>query len=101
MSVGGIVKFKDSVVKLNDGEFEVLLIRNPDTILKFQTIVDGILRQDLSREGIEFFHTKQITIVGGEDVAWTLDGEFAPGSESITVTNIPSAIKLIAPIVSK
>ena len=56
MSVGGIVKFSDSVVKLNDGKFEVLLIKNPTSILQFQSIVDGILRKDLERDGIEFFH---------------------------------------------
>ena len=34
MSVGGIVKFDERTVKLNDGLFEVLLIRNPNNILK-------------------------------------------------------------------
>lgn len=97
MSVGGIVKFSDSMVKLNDGMFEVLLIKNPTTILQFQSIVDGILRRDLSRDGIEFFHTNKITVTGGANVPWTLDGEFAPGQESITLTNIPSALQLIVP----
>lgn len=97
MSVGGIVKFSDSVVKLNDGKFEVLLIKNPSTILQFQSIVDGILRRDLSREGIEFFHTHEITVSGGADVAWTLDGEYAAGKDTVTLTNIPSAIHLVVP----
>ncbi len=97
MSVGGIVKFNDSVVKLNDGMFEVLLIKNPTTILQFQSIVDGILRKDLARDGIEFFHTSEITVLGGENLPWTLDGEFAEGKECITLTNIPSAIDLIVP----
>ena len=97
MSVGGIVKFNDSVVKLNDGKFEVLLIKNPTTILQFQSIVDGILRKDLSRDGIEFFHTHEITVTGGKDVPWTLDGEFSEGKDSVTLTNIPSAIHLIVP----
>lgn len=97
MSVGGIVKFNDSVVKLNDGMFEVLLIKNPTNILQFQSIVDGILRKDLSRDGIEFFHTNEITVIGGTNVPWTLDGEFAEGKESIVLANIPSAIRLIVP----
>lgn len=101
MSVGGIVKFNDSVVKLNDGEFEVLLIKNPTTILQFQSIVDGILRKDLSRNGIEFFHAREVTVLGGANVPWTLDGEFSEGKDSITLTNIPSAIHLIVPQNSK
>lgn len=97
MSVGGIVKFDDSAVKLNDGEFEVLLIKNPSNIIQFQSIVDGILKKDLSRDGIEFFHTKEITVTGGSNVSWTLDGEYAEGKESVTLTNIHSALHLIVP----
>ena len=97
MSVGGIVKFSESMVKLNDGMFEVMLVRNPENIIQFQTIVDGILRQDLSKDGIEFFHTDKITVTGGEDVSWTLDGEYAEGKDSITVENIHSAIHLTVP----
>lgn len=97
MSVGGIVKFSDSVVKLNDGKFEVLLIKNPTSILQFQSIVDGILRKDLERDGIEFFHAHEVTVTGGADVAWTLDGEYAEGKDTVTLTNMPSAIHLIVP----
>lgn len=97
MSVGGIVKFNDSVVKLNDGKFEVLLIKNPRSIIQLQSIVDGILKKDLNRDGIEFFHTHEITVTGGADVPWTLDGEYAAGKESVTLTNVPSAIHLIVP----
>ena len=97
MSVGGIVKFSDSVVKLNDGKFEVLLIKNPTSILQFQSIVDGILRKDLERDGIEFFHAHEVTVTGGADVAWTLDGEYAEGKDTVTLTNMLSAIHLIVP----
>ena len=97
MSVGGIVKFDESVVKLNDGKFEVLLIRKPDNILKLQPLVDGILRQELDREGMEFFHTKEITVIGGDGLSWTLDGEFAEGSETVKIENIHNAINLIVP----
>lgn len=96
-SVGGIVKFDDSVVKLNDGFFEVLLIRKPDNVLKLQPLIDGILRQELDREGMEFFHTKEITVLGGEDVSWTLDGEFAKGTEQLKISNINKAIRFIVP----
>jgi YegS/Rv2252/BmrU family lipid kinase len=97
LSVGGIVKFNDSVVKLNDGMFEVLLIKNPTSILQFQSIVDGILRKDLSRNGIEFFHAREITVTGGADVPWTLDGEYAEGKDVVKLINMSSAIHLVVP----
>lgn len=97
MSLGGIVKFDDSVVRLNDGYFEVLLIRNPENVLGYQTLVDGILKKELDREGMEFFHTKEITVIGGEGMSWTLDGEYAEGKETVKITNINNAINLIVP----
>lgn len=97
MSVGGIVKFDEKIVKLNDGLFEVFLIRNPDNILKLQPLIDGILRREFDREGIEFFHTDSITVSGGENVSWTLDGEYAKGEAEIEIKNIHNGIKLIVP----
>ena len=97
MSVGGIVKFDDTVVRLNDGYFEVLLIKNPDNILKLQPLIDGILRQELDREGMEFFHTRSITVTGGDGLAWTLDGEYAKGEEQIKINNINHAITMVVP----
>ncbi len=97
MSVGGIVKFDESVVKLNDGKFEVMLIRNPDSVLKLQPIIDGILKHDFSKEGIEFFTASRVTVTGGGGLAWTLDGEFAEGPQELHIKNLPSAISFVVP----
>ena len=97
MSVGGIVKFDDSIVKLNDGLFEVFLIRNPDNVLKLQPLIDGILKKELDREGMEFFHAKKITVYSEEEISWTLDGEYASSIEKIQINNIHNAIKFILP----
>lgn len=97
MSVGGIVKFDESVVKLNDGKLEVLLIRNPDNILKLQPVIDGILKRDFNKEGIEFFSTDCITVRGGDGLSWTLDGEYAKGEEEIVIQNMHNAITFIVP----
>ena len=95
MSVGGIVKFDETVVKLNDGKFEILLIRNPDNILKLQPVIDGILKKDLDRQGIEFFTAESITVTGGDGLSWTLDGEYARGEDTVEIKNLHNAICLL------
>lgn len=97
MSVGGIIKFDNKVVKLNDGLFEILLIRNPDNMLKLQPLLDGIIKKELDREGMEFFHAKKVEIYGTQGMSWTLDGEYAEGKEKIEITNINNAIQMIVP----
>ena len=59
MSVGGIVKFDQSAVKLNDGEFEVLLIRNPDNILKLQPDNRRHFEEGLKPRGYRVLHRKK------------------------------------------
>ncbi len=97
LSVGGIVKYSKTAVELNDGQFEVLLIRNPDNILKLQPIIDGILKRDFSREGIEFFRTNSVEIETNQPVSFTLDGEFAEITDKLSVKNLHNAITFIVP----
>ena len=97
MSVGGIVKFSDATVKLNDGKFEVLLIKKPANLTVLQSIIDGILRRDLTRDGIEFLHAEKIKIFSSVPVSWTLDGEFAEGKGETVIENIHSSIDFIVP----
>lgn len=97
LSVGGIVKYDKTPVGLNDGIFEVILIRNPDNITKLPTLIDGILKHEFDREGMEFFRTSKVTIEAEGEVAWTLDGEYAKGDGPINIENIHSAITFIIP----
>ncbi len=97
MSVGGIVKFSDTTVKLNDGKFEVLLIKKPANLVVLQSIIDGILRRDLDRDGIEFLHAEKIKVLKSSPVSWTLDGEFAEGKDETVIENIHSSINFIVP----
>lgn len=97
LSVGGIVKYDKTPVGLNDGLFEIILIKNPDNIVKLQPLVDGILKHEFDREGIEFFRSEKFIVETDESVAWTLDGEYAKSNGKLTVENIHGAITFIVP----
>lgn len=97
LSVGGIVKYDKTPVGLNDGLFEIILIKNPDNIVKLQPLVDGILKHEFDREGIEFFRSEKFIVQTNEEVAWTLDGEYAKSNGTLNVENIHGAITFIVP----
>ena len=97
LSVGGIVKYDKTPVGLNDGLFEIILIKNPDNIVKLQPFVDGILKHEFDREGIEFFRSEKFIVETSEEVAWTLDGEYAKSNGTLKVENIHGAITFIVP----
>ncbi len=97
VSMGGVIKLNVEDIKLDDGLFEMLLIENPDNLFQFQEILDSIIRQQYTTPKIKFFKAKNITVYGSSGTDWTLDGEYAKGSEIIEIKNINKAIDFIVP----
>lgn len=98
MSLGGIIKLDETVVELNDGKFEVLLIRNPENLSQFNNIVSSILKKDLSNPSIEFFRTEKLSVDAPRNIPWTLDGEQGfPQHNKFVIQNVHSAISFYVP----
>lgn len=97
VSMGGVIKLNADTIKLDDGLFEVLLIENPDNLAELQEIMESIIKKNFTKQKIKFFRAKSITVYGSEDTDWTLDGEYAKGSEKIKITNVHKAIDFIVP----
>lgn len=97
LSLGGVIKLDKESVNLSDGLFEVVLIKNPANISEFQTIVDAIIKKDLTRPGIEYFHAEKITIESDGTLDWTLDGEHAQSKTKVQITNMKEKINFIVP----
>ncbi len=73
-SVAGVFKYDD--IKLNDGYFELLLVRGLKSNFDAFGIINKIIRKDYSGKNIIFTKTKHVKITCDKKVAWTLDGEF-------------------------
>lgn len=94
-SVGGIKAIANYAVDLNDGKFEVVLIKKPNNPLDLQVILTNLLRQDFSGNHMYAFKTSKITFTSEEEVYWTLDGEFGGGYRTATIENMKSAITIM------
>ncbi len=94
-SIGGIVKLDEKIVDMNDGFFEVALVRYPKNPNELNKIIWGIINSDFSDNMFEFFKTSKAKITMDEKIDWTLDGEIAKGTKEITVKNIKDAITII------
>ncbi len=98
-SCGGIIKYDDKQqIELNDGLFEVLLIRKPARGGRLRNIVAGILKKDFSNPAFEFFKTSKLKIEAKSGISWTLDGEEAVvDGETLEIENLHSAISFFVP----
>lgn len=95
-SLGGILTLDKSVVDMNDGVFELILVRKPKSIIELNECVIALRNKTYNDcNMIDFCSTKKVVVETTENVDWTLDGEFYGGKEKIEIENIHDAINLI------
>ena len=94
-SIGGLMKLDPERVVLDDGRFELLLIRNPRTPMDLQNLVLALLNQEYDREGVIFRHVKSIHLETAEALPWSLDGECAPSRSIVDIENLQQAVRIL------
>ena len=93
VSVGDLVSLPRDKVRLDDGQFEVILIRLPRTIEDWQSILTALTTLEPDEGGaVVAFPAGEVTFACDQSVAWTVDGEF--GGE-FPVTTIRSRTRAI------
>ena len=95
-SVGGFKGITGRDVTLNDGVFEVNLIRMPALAVEYPAIVNSLLNKTPNKN-IVTLKTARIEFWMDEPVSWTRDGEFGGKRKHTVVENIPRAIPIIIP----
>lgn len=90
-SVGGMVKLDD--VLLNDGLFELMLVKPPQSVSQFSGLLARLLRHQTGGV-IERVRGRKMTFTFNEPVSFTIDGEYGGTRTAWTIENVPQAIQL-------
>lgn len=94
VSVGGFKQITGKNVELDDGVFEVTLIRRPRNPLELNAVMAALLNRDINADCMLYFRTDRLTIESGEPIAWTLDGEYGGSHKKVTICNRHKAISI-------
>ena len=79
-SLGGVLKLRESLVSLDDGKFELILIPEPKSVLALNDTLRALLLRDFSGSpGLIMRHCAHIRVTTPEPLDWSLDGEQAAG----------------------
>ena len=95
ISVGGFKGLVTQSVALNDGEFEVLLIRNPRTPRDLSNIISYMFLKEEPNDYVFKFRAGHICITSEEPVDWVLDGEFGGSRLEVEVENLKERIQIL------
>ena len=94
-SLGGVLKLDKNDVSLNDGQFEVLLVRNPENPIDLKDVLNGLLRHKYDARHVILFKTSHLEIEFNSPASWTVDGEFGGRHENVVIDNLHNFIQII------
>lgn len=94
-SIGGIMDVSSVGVEMDDGLFEVLLVRQPDNPMQLQGIINMLLAQDMRSELLCHFKTAHVQFENAQQMPWTLDGEFGGAPPVVQIENKKQALRLL------
>ena len=98
-SIGGFrgITGTGKEVLLDDGVFEVTLIRKPSNPLELNNIIVAMVDKRVKSEHIYSFTASRIIVESEEPLAWTLDGEFGGEHRIAVIENKTKALEIRVP----
>ncbi len=94
-SLGGVLTIDPELVDMDDGQFEILLIRHPANLNELLQITNALARKQYDCELITFESTSHITVTTPEGTDWSLDGEKVTTSGTFEVCCLHNALNII------
>ncbi len=93
--IGGYENVLLKDFSINDGLFEVILIRNPNNPLDLQMILNSVISRKPDSRHVKIFKASKIRVTSQQEIPWTLDGEFGGSQKETNIEIIPNAITLL------
>lgn len=94
-SIGGMKSRFEYVPLLNDGLFECILLKKPNSPSEVQGILSAIVTSDLDCPNVVRFTTRDIKFTCTEPIKWTTDGEDGGAHTTTRIKVVPNAYKII------
>lgn len=96
-SVGGFRGITGQDILLDDGLFEVTLIRKPSNPLDLNSIILALVDKRVKSEHIYTFKTSKLVVESEDPVSWTLDGEFGGDHCKAVIENRQQVLNIKIP----
>ncbi len=95
LQVGGMKIPSDMAISVNDGLFEVFLVRAPKNIADIQGMITDAMKLDLNSKNFLSFKAAKVNFTSETPMPWTIDGEYGGDCTLVTVENRSNAVGII------
>jgi YegS/Rv2252/BmrU family lipid kinase len=96
-SVGGFKEITGKNVTLDDGVFEVTLVKLPDNMLELSNLIAAIVNRDIDTDYMYCFKTAHMEIHSDEEISWTRDGEYGGSYKDVVIDNVKQGLTIMVP----
>ena len=94
-SVAGLVKLDQDMVALDDGEFEVALVKYPATLADLNALVSQAVSKNFNGEMMSIRKAHTVRFTFADPVPFTRDGEPGGVHTDVKIENAHSAVRII------
>lgn len=95
-SVAGLFKFNKEDVKLDDGKFELLLVRRLSSPLEAFGLLAQVRKKIYDGNKVMFLRCSSVKMTFDKPTPWTLDGEFGGSPKEVRFSVLNGAIDVIS-----
>lgn len=92
--IGGFKNVNYDKTSLNDGIFEMILIKMPKNIFDLEAIVSSLINVKINENYMYYIQASKLSITS-EMMEWTLDGEYGGTFDKVEITNCNKAIQIM------
>lgn len=96
-SIGGMVRYKNTLVDMHDGKLEMLLIRKPETLPELHRLVRCLSASEFDDPLFEFASCASFTVQSEQPLDWSVDGEHVIGTACTEVACVHDAVRVTVP----
>ena len=86
--IGGFKLFRKKDVRLDDGKFEVLLVKGKGKFFETLILLLKIITGNFKDKNIRFYKTNSLKIESDSDIEWSIDGEYGGKTKLVIIENI-------------
>ncbi len=100
-SVGGFQNIMGNSVVLNDGLFEVTLVKEIKSVMELENALEALVNPNKKCENVYRFKTPSLSIISEEPVAWVLDGESGGTHKRVKISINEKAVRIMSGFLKK
>lgn len=95
LSVAGLVKLDPEIVSLDDGLFEVSLVKNPGNLAELNALMGQAVSKNLNGPALKILSSSRVHFEFEKPMSFTRDGEPGGSFTELTISNEHRAVRIV------